>query len=425
MKTDPQEPPLSASSQEQAFDPYLELSPDAEGRLYAHLKADLYAGRKRKPGANRAASISRHLGSIVANLIVASRGGRSVHYGRGKRTDHKHSIYSPGWFNNRDNAALIDRLAELGLVDSVVAPPSMPGSFGKAGRKRSSYRATRKLLQSLQCFEITHHSVLYDGLQAPLLLMRASSHGPVLEYDPASPEFAERISLLERYNAYLAKQSVTLPGSTLPTSIKGNRLIRWFGASLQEHGRFYGGWWQSVPKAQRPNILINGNRTVELDFQGLAPRMLYHLEGLEYDLDPYDIPSLRSKAGENGIPWQDLRPVVKRAFGFVLNAKKRGGFDHSEAFKDLPAPFTPLEIVEAIEAHHHPIAHHFYGQKGVTLMNVESRVCERIIQNALELNILTLPIHDSFLIEESHVEQFRDIMGASYRSELNMNPIIR
>ncbi len=425
MTSPPLEPPLSAQSQDRAFEPYLELTPEAGERLYAHLEAELTAGRQRRPSAQREAGIRRHLSSIVANMVVAGQGGRCVHYGRGKRTPHRVSVYAPGWFDNRDTADLIDKLAELGLVHSVVASPTMPGPSSKGVRKRSNYRATDKLLQTLQSLEITYDSVRHDGNEAPLLLMRASSEGPVLEYDPSSPDFAEKISLLRRYNAFLAKQSVTLPGSALPSSIKGNRLVRWFGSNLNEHGRFYGGWWQSVPKAERPNILVNGNRTVELDFQGLAPRMLYHLEGLEYDLDPYDIPSLRLKAEAAGIPWENLRPVVKHAFGFVLNAKRRVGFDQSEAFKDLPAPFTPLEIVQAIETHHQPIAHHFYRQKGLTLMNVESRVCERIIQKSLELNILILPIHDSFVVEETKVEQFKEIMSASYEFELQSRPIIR
>ena len=55
-------------------------------------------------------------------------------------------------------------------------------------------------------------------------------------------------------------------------------------------GRFYGGWWQFIPKKYRVHITINSLPTIEIDYSGLHPYMMYHLEGLKPPAgDMYDI----------------------------------------------------------------------------------------------------------------------------------------
>lgn len=43
-------------------------------------------------------------------------------------------------------------------------------------------------------------------------------------------------------------------------------LRRIFARKLGLHGRFYGGWWQSVPSKFRPHITIDGYNTSEVDY---------------------------------------------------------------------------------------------------------------------------------------------------------------
>ena len=53
-------------------------------------------------------------------------------------------------------------------------------------------------------------------------------------------------------------------------------------------GRFYGAWWISCPSGLRPYILINGKRTVEVDYSGLHAAMLYAEHGQTIPDDPYE-----------------------------------------------------------------------------------------------------------------------------------------
>ena len=61
--------------------------------------------------------------------------------------------------------------------------------------------------------------------------------------------------------------------------------------SLEQGGRFYGGFWQSIPERHRPHILIDGKKTIEIDFSTMSLRILYAQEGIEvpFDRDLYDI----------------------------------------------------------------------------------------------------------------------------------------
>jgi hypothetical protein len=103
-------------------------------------------------------------------------------------------------------------------------------------------------------------------------------------------------------------------------------LYRVFKGSFEEGGRFYGGWYQyAVSKNLRKHIVmgyaplptpyedkIRYTPTVELDFSGLHPRLLYSLEGIEFEGDPY---------------WHEdhpnLRPLVKLMMIIALNASSK------------------------------------------------------------------------------------------------------
>ena len=61
--------------------------------------------------------------------------------------------------------------------------------------------------------------------------------------------------------------------------------------SMEKGGRFYRGWWQQIPSLYRPHILIDGLRTIEIDYSGMGIAIAYYLLDLPYDnkVDPYDI----------------------------------------------------------------------------------------------------------------------------------------
>lgn len=56
---------------------------------------------------------------------------------------------------------------------------------------------------------------------------------------------------------------------------------------LQTGGRFYGGWWQNIPREYRSYMVINAKQMVELDYSNQHPTILYSRAGINRPSDCY------------------------------------------------------------------------------------------------------------------------------------------
>ncbi|MBL6782768.1 MAG: hypothetical protein ISQ21_06975 [Alphaproteobacteria bacterium] len=130
-------------------------------------------------------------------------------------------------------------------------------------------------------------------------------------------------------------------------------------------GRFYGGWWQMVPSQYRSKILIDGKRTVELDFSTLHPTILYAQAGVKLEQDAYQI-ALKPETTPAGKNSGDFRNVVKRAFNAMLNAEHRLKQPPHE-LKLSEWGISWKQLVQAIESRHQPVAKQFFTGTGLRL----------------------------------------------------------
>ena len=90
-------------------------------------------------------------------------------------------------------------------------------------------------------------------------------------------------------------------------------LHRVFTNDLDHHGRFYGGFWQGMPKQERARLMINGEAVGEHDYRQHHIRLAYALAGVPIpDGDLYDLQTNRWK-----------RSLVKLATNTMLNACDR------------------------------------------------------------------------------------------------------
>ena len=152
-------------------------------------------------------------------------------------------------------------------------------------------------------------------------------------------------------------------------------------------GRFYGGWWQNIPKAYRSLVTIDGKRTVEFDYSTFYPVMLYALKGLELSGDAYDI----------GIG-QENRGLVKELFNSMV---------HSPEPKNRPPRGVRLrhtgksfrELRDLIYIKHEPIRDMFYCGMGNRLQFYDSQIAEQVMLYFAKRDVPVLPVHDSFLIQ--------------------------
>jgi hypothetical protein len=211
-----------------------------------------------------------------------------------------------------------------------------------------------------------------------------------------------------------------------PTEIRINlnqkSIHRVFNDSFDRGGRFYGGWWQNVPKKLRDYILINDEPTIELDFKGFHIALLYALEGIDYyaddpDKDPYKVEGFD-------------RDTVKLLLQTILNSKNKNlakkGFRQSRYESYLPQiPNEELNIlIDSFETMHAPIADYFYKEQGLYLQNLDARIAEHVIHDCMESGVIdlseenmterskfvVLPIHDSFRVQVKYVDLLKRIM---------------
>jgi len=281
-----------------------------------------------------------------------------------------------------------------------------------------------------------------------LSMKKAGKERRLVERDE-SPEVAKMQDSLLRINKFLSHQCISLDlpdiafvsGNFEPdfnhssvstadvssvesfrsaSSLQNVFLKRIFAqGSLQKGGRFYGGWWQNVPSRMRKRVTINGYRTIEFDYSGLACAMLYAMEGQALPSDPYDVGLAYSGS-------DDLRrKIVKRYLNAILNDESgRYRLDPEELAK---LGITQNDLHQRIIKLHKPVERYLYSGIGVKLQYLDSQIAERVILRLLRINEVCLPIHDSFIVRVEAtlalVSAMKQEFFALFKQEIDMKAV--
>lgn len=173
--------------------------------------------------------------------------------------------------------------------------------------------------------------------------------------------------------------------------------------------------YQWISKEMRSRIRINNEPSIELDFSGFHPRLLYALEGIQYNEDPY------TEASDDPA----LRPLLKELLFMLLYSKNetkalaagncslRFRRDYLELLKGHR--LTIKDLIKMMKDAHAPIAMHFSSQACFNLMNLDSKIALNIIEHFTNSNIPILAIHDSFIVMAKFKDELRDVMDEAYR----------
>ena len=188
--------------------------------------------------------------------------------------------------------------------------------------------------------------------------------------------------------------------------------------SLQLGGRFYGAFWQSIPKGLRQRVIINGEQTVECDYSGLMFAMLYAKVGLPLPQDPYDL---------EGITDTDEKRKLVKGCAFMLINSKTG------RFKLTDEQIAALGVNEAylgklLRNKHQPIQQYFGSCVGLELQFEDSQLAEQIMLRMMAFGEPCLPIHDSFIVRLSQhkllVKTMSDVFFEKYSQSIVIESII-
>ncbi len=172
--------------------------------------------------------------------------------------------------------------------------------------------------------------------------------------------------------------------------------------SWDEGGRFYGGWWQSIPREYRKRIHLNGKRTIELDFSGMHPAMMYAQIDAAPPPDPYDI----------GIGTVS-RTVIKKAFNSLINAPNQR-IDEQLGFDSEQSGLSWKELLDAIRDFHHPVKEYFNTGEGLRLQRKDSDIAETVMRKFTGMAYPCLPVHDSFIVHHALADDLNTAMLEAY-----------
>ncbi|WP_171210824.1 hypothetical protein [Ruegeria sp. HKCCA5426] len=182
----------------------------------------------------------------------------------------------------------------------------------------------------------------------------------------------------------------------------------------QQGGRFYGAWWISCPSRLRPHILIDGKRTVEVDYSGLHAAMLYAEAGMDVPEDPYA--RCISKSGDKA-----ERRLVKRTFNALLNADKVNRVSEIEGYTPVLTGRDWPEFKQYIVARYPEFSQHFGSGVGLKLQRKDSDLAEAVMLKFAAMGYACLPVHDSFVVHHDLEQDLANAMNEAFRAEFGVD----
>ena len=193
--------------------------------------------------------------------------------------------------------------------------------------------------------------------------------------------------------------------------------------SIDSGGRFYGPFWQGLPKKDRDRLNIDDEPTVEIDYSGMHINLVYDMMASKQrytGTDPYAISLKQYK-----ITQEDTRRLAKQLMLIALNASgERAAIsafrswlvnehDIRQGLPDLK-DVTIRPIIEALKNKHKHIQQMFFSGAAKGLMTLDSLILGYIIEECLKHNVTVLPVHDSIIVQRRHKEYAKQLMEDAY-----------
>jgi len=439
---------------------------DAVDKLYGLVEQARKADGKRGYG-KQAQFIKLHIEIIAADLYSSWISDPALYVGYSRSED---SFDPGGPYSALSYSAFTDIIT---VFETNQLLENHIQSAGYGGKASSRMRATGKLADLIEGHGINWASLDHDQTAEVLVLKTEKDKSGDTEDLPIDDQADERIpKMRENLRAINEALGATLINLNVPDAVLvdinerlrddpeagaidfANRHLRriFNNASWDDGGRFYGGWWQSVPSEYRQFIEIEGKMTEEWDYSSMAPSILYAMEGHPVPGDAYDIPGWIKAYPQ--ISAKGMRGLIKKTFNQVLNSSKSTASE-KQWFKLAPdlKPASPPanwhnlkdhqkcpfqreefkrltgreynELIKDVISHHQPIEHYFFSKAWSWLQRIDSDIAEKVMLRMLEEEIVVLPIHDSFICRKGFRRKLRQVMNVAFQEEVNAMPSMK
>ena len=182
-------------------------------------------------------------------------------------------------------------------------------------------------------------------------------------------------------------------------------------SSLEEGGRFYNVWWQSIPSRYRPFISINGDFTIEMDYSSIHIHLLYAVIQQTCPLKDHYVFGKLNKEFRETTKTLMMMLINASSEAKALNAARRDGlFD--EGFPE--GIENPKEYLKEIYKYHEPIQSYFGTGYGVKLQYQDAQIAASVMERMLPEPCL--PVHDSFIVRVEKAKKLKRIMNEEFQA---------
>lgn len=324
-----------------------------------------------------------------------------------------------------------DGLCRLNYVDYVEGN-SNETSVTAFSKKQHGYLTRVRATEAAVSFLNGTHCLTLDmayRLRPQELIILKDKHGNQIKYED-SPDIIQMRKNLTKFNRMLSKSDIGLKVGNgnlnalqndlhedghAPIDMTSKSLHRPFNnGSFQQGGRFYGAWWVTVQKELRPQIIIDRESTVEIDYVTMNPRMLYAKEGVELDFDPYVLPGKMVQ-----IPRKMVKAIFNQlAFGDKMPSRTPKGWK-------LPSHLKYKQVLQAVLDHTHVINKHYCKSMSGTLQYQDSCIAEGVLLQLADKGIVALPIHDSFVVKKNDQKTLEQVMTQVFKDATGVIPQLR
>ncbi|MGB0359573.1 MAG: hypothetical protein ACPGC4_06995, partial [Litorivicinaceae bacterium] len=267
-----------------------------------------------------------------------------------------------------------------------------------------------------------------------------------IEYVEEPGWVADSRELLHAYNELLNRSLIDIPDLEEPkfhNLRKGKRIShaitnrpanvhRVFArGSWDCGGRFYGGFWQTMPNRtkydpdtdepltdlKRSRLFINDEPCIERDYSALHLILLYAQRGIdywtEYQGDPYEVP--------NPVYPDENRTLGKLMTLLAINAASRQSTFSAvnNELRDINLPPLKYDQFNAhfdqLMAKHEPIADSFFADEGIKLQFIDSQIAEIIIREFTRQDKVVRSLHDGFVTQEENEQLLIEMMDNAFQ----------
>jgi hypothetical protein len=249
------------------------------------------------------------------------------------RNDHARE-YRVKNYSAKNIRTIVDFLASKGWVEN------KPGFFtDDPGIRRMSRMRCRKKLRGIFIEYNVNQNKIRINSPKSLIILRDDTKKSISYTD-------NDFTISARHNLELINEMLSAHSISSENGLCMHRksLHRVFNRDFNHGGRFYGGGWQSENGNDRSKIMIDKSSIVELDYQALHPTMLYALNDLPLNEDPYSLKGYSTK----------IRGFLKMVMLVLINTgdveKTRSAIQGMINSKELSKPTEVANLIKLVDS---------------------------------------------------------------------------